>query len=56
MAFLKQVLQQQLEESFILRSQEISAVLAVACNAQKASINIHATAIGVSELLDRELR
>ena len=51
-ALLKQSLQQQLEEGVMLKGRELPAVLTAACKALEGSMNIEATALGVSELLD----
>ena len=50
-ALLKQSLQQQLEEGVMLKGRELPAVLTAACKALEGSMNIEATALGVSELL-----
>jgi len=55
MALLKQSLQQQLEEGVMLKGRELPAVLAAVSKALVGSMNIEATALGVSELME-ELR
>ena len=53
MALLKQSLQQHLEEGVMLRSREIPSVLSATCKSLEGAMNIEATALGVSELLDQ---
>ena len=52
MALLKQSLKQQMDEGVMLRSREIPSVLSATCKSLEGAMNIEATALGVSELLD----
>ena len=52
MALLKQSFKQQMDECVMLRSRKISSVLSATCKSLEGAMNIEATALGVSELLE----
>ena len=55
LALAKQSLYQQLEDGVILRGRELPAVLSAIVRAMEGAMNIEASALGVSELME-ELR
>ena len=54
-SWLKKSLQQQLDEGVNLRGRELPAVLSAVVRAMEGAMNIEASALGVSELME-ELR